>query len=250
VPDSDRHQLSVEHQPDTIARRLRQPPAAPWAPDAVLGGIDGCITTFAIVAGTVGAGLPPATALILGMANLVADGFSMAASRFEAGRAEQDHLQDMRREEQRHIEHIPEGELEELRQIYAGKGFEGDTLERIVATISANRQTWLETMLTEELGLQRTPPRPMRAALVTFSAFVVVGAVPLLPLLSGAPARGEFILSASLAAGMFFLVGTLKRRKPAGAALRSGLQTLLTGSLAAGLAFAAGYLLRSLPIMA
>jgi len=246
VPTTERRQLSREHRPEEVARRLRILPAPPWAPDAVLGGIDGCVTTFAIVAGTVGAGLPTGTAIVLGMANLLADGFSMAASRFEAGRAEEGHIRDMRSRELRHIEDIPEGELEELRQIYARKGFSGETLERVVATISADRQVWVDTMLTEELGLQRALRHPARGALVTFLAFVLIGAVPLLPLVAATPARREFILSAFLAALMFFLVGTLKRRDSIRGALRAGLQTLLTGSLAASLAFAAGYLLRSL----
>jgi VIT1/CCC1 family predicted Fe2+/Mn2+ transporter len=250
VRKPDRRRLRHDHQPDAVARRLRRPPAAPWAPDAVLGGIDGCVTTFAIVAGTVGAGLPTATAIILGMANLLADGFSMAASRFEAGRAELDHLNAMRGEEQRHIEQVPEGELEELRQIYAGKGFSGETLDRIIATISADRKLWVDTMLTEELGLQRAQHPPLRSAVITFLSFVVVGAVPLLPLIAAGPGGRAFVVSASLASIMFFLVGTLKRRDSAAGSFRAGLQTLLTGSLAAGLAFAAGYALRSLAAMA
>ncbi|NND45686.1 MAG: hypothetical protein HKN58_10205 [Xanthomonadales bacterium] len=243
---SDHQRLLDSHQPEAIAQRLAQSPRDSWIPDAVLGGIDGCVTTFAIVAGTLGAGLPHYTALILGGANLVADGVSMAVSNFEAVRARHAHLERMRREESHHIDTVPEGELEELRQIFRAKGFEGDLLERVVETISANRETWIKTMLSEELGLRTTPQQPLRAAFTTLTAFVLVGAVPLLPLLASEPARAHYLGSAALAGLMFILVGALKQPDGVWNALRSGLKTLATGSLAASLAFIVGYGLRQL----
>lgn len=60
-----------------------------YLPEFIYGGIDGIVTTFAIVAGVVGAGLNPAIILILGFSNVLADGFSMASSNFLASRAEQ-----------------------------------------------------------------------------------------------------------------------------------------------------------------
>lgn len=245
--DGDRRKLLEQHEPREVARRLRRPPGQSAIPDAVLGSIDGCVTTLAVVAGTLGAGLPSSTALILGMANLLADGFSMAVSNFESGRAQQEHIEAMRRKEERHIEQFPEGEREEVRQIFRAKGFEGELLERIVATISNNRQVWVETMLSDELGLQRASPRPLRSGFVTFLAFVLVGVVPLLPLMLNGPARLRFTLSAGLAGVMFFLIGSLKRLDSGPrATLAAGLRTLLTGTLAASLAFAAGYFLRQL----
>jgi VIT1/CCC1 family predicted Fe2+/Mn2+ transporter len=55
-----------------------------YLPDAVLGGVDGCVTTFAVAAGAVGSGFPAFVIVVLGLANLVADGFSMAASNYLA----------------------------------------------------------------------------------------------------------------------------------------------------------------------
>ena len=76
--------LQQEHQPENIAQRLKQPPKTQNVSDAVLGGIDGCVTTFAVVAGATGAGFSPMVAITLGFANLFADGFSMAISNYEA----------------------------------------------------------------------------------------------------------------------------------------------------------------------
>ncbi|MGV8843857.1 MAG: VIT1/CCC1 transporter family protein [Pseudomonas sp.] len=106
---------------------------------AILGAIDGCVTTFAVVAGAVGAGLPASVALIMGFANLFADGFSMAVSNYEAIKAERQLRDEARRMEEEHIDRVPEGEREEIRQEFRKQGFSGSTLESIVATISQIR---------------------------------------------------------------------------------------------------------------
>lgn len=244
---SEREALRAEHHPENIARRLQREPKSQRVSDLVLGGIDGCITTFAIVSGAFGAGFSTVVVLVLGFANLLADGFSMAVSNFEAVAAEREHFESARRTEERHIRLVPEGEREEVRQIFAAKGFSGDTLEEIVATITANRRLWIETMLTEEYGLSRTRFQPVASALATFAAFVVVGAVPLLPFLFAQlsmPAR--FVSSTVLAGLMFFVIGMLKSLVYARPLLRSGLKTFLLGGTAAALAFLTGYLLHNL----
>ncbi len=215
--------------------------------DAVLGGIDGCVTTFALVSGAVGAGFSATVAVVLGLANLLADGFSMAVSNYEAIRAQGEHADALRRQEHDHIERIPDGEREEVRQIFAGKGFSGDTLETIVETICRDRTLWVDTMLQEEHGVALGAMHPWRSAITTFAAFVAVGLIPLLPLFVPAwPAAVQFGLSAALAALMFLLIGMLKSLVFGRSVWRSGLTTLATGSVAAALAFFTGYLLRML----
>ena len=61
-----------------------------YLPEFVYGGMDGAVTTFAVVAGTVGASLSPVIVIILGFANLFADGFSMAASNYLSTKSAQD----------------------------------------------------------------------------------------------------------------------------------------------------------------
>lgn len=237
--------LPEEHTPEAVADRLQRGTVPPLVGDAVLGGIDGCVTTLAVVAGVFGAGMSAVVAFILGCANLLADGFSMAVSNYEAVRTEHDHRHRLREIERRHIAEVPEGEREEIRQIFAAKGFEGDTLERIVDVISDDHDLWIDTMLSEEYGLQREDRHPVRAGAVTFAAFVAVGSVPLLPfLVPGIDVRTRFIASASLGAAMFFLIGTLKGGGPGQSRLSGGLKTLMTGGAAASLAFAVGYFLR------
>ncbi|NIP71623.1 MAG: hypothetical protein GWO16_00680, partial [Gammaproteobacteria bacterium] len=75
-----RQALEAEHHPEAIRRRLNGGSGGQSLPDAILGGIDGCVTTFAVVSGAFGAGFSATVALVLGFANLLADGFSMAIS--------------------------------------------------------------------------------------------------------------------------------------------------------------------------
>lgn len=244
----DTHEeLLREHHPEAIRKRLKGSGKTNLISDAVLGGIDGCVTTFAVVSGAVGAGFSSQVALVLGFANLLADGFSMAISNYESIKAKQEFTESIRESEQEHIDKIPAGEREEIRQIFQNKGFSGDVLEKIVETISSDRHLWIDTMLMEEHGIQKSTPQPAKSATITFSAFLFVGAVPLIPyLIPGLEKQLQFIISCCLAGVMFFSIGTMKSlvfRKPV---LRSGINTLLTGGMAAVLAFLTGYILRTI----
>jgi len=239
--------LEQEHHPEAIRRRLRGGHVGQSLPDAILGGIDGCVTTFAVVSGAFGAGFSASVALVLGFANLLADGFSMAISNYEAIKAQREHIDGVRRDEHHHIDVIPDGEREEIRQIFIAKGFAGETLERVVETICSDRELWVETMLREEHGLQTEGLSPLRSGLTTFVAFLVVGAVPLLPyVFSGLPATSQFLASFALAGLMFFLIGMGKSLVYHQPVLASGVRTLLMGGAAAGLAFLTGHLAQAL----
>jgi vacuolar iron transporter family protein len=216
--------------------------------DAVLGGIDGCVTTFAVVAGAVGAGFSVTVVIILGFANLVADGFSMAVSNYLNTKSQREAVEKARRMEHRHIDQIPEGEREEIRQIFERKGFQGEVLEKIVQVITSDRKLWVDTMLVEELGLQIEGPQPVRAGLATFLAFGAVGLIPLLPFLvpGGILAADRFLTSAIVTAFAFAGIGVVKASVLERPILRSGAETLLIGGGAAVLAYAIGLLLGNL----
>jgi len=238
-------QLRQEHSPDEIKKRLNQPLKSQVVSDAVLGGIDGCVTTFAVVSSTIGAGLPSYVALIMGFANLISDGFSMAISSFESIKAESEYVEKIRLSEEEHIDKVPDGEREEIRQIFENKGFRGETLEKIVETISSDRKLWVDTMMKEEHGIQSTTSNPWHSAIITFLAFIIVGSVPLIPfLISSLDIHQAFLLSIAFAGVMFFSIGAIKGYIFSKWIIFSGLKTLVTGGGAAGLAYLAGYILK------
>jgi len=234
--------LESTHTADAIAARLGAVGHHSYLGDFVLGAIDGAVTTFAVVAGVSGAQLPNSVAIILGMANLCADGFSMAVSNFLSARTEVQVVDRVRRIEEKHIDTIPAGEREEIRQIFAAKGFSGELLEGIVDTITNDRKRWVDTMITEEFGLQLERPSPWRAGLSTFTAFVLAGFLPLIPftLPHSLLAERQFQSSAVITGLTFFLIGAAKGRIVHRSILWSGFETLLVGSLAAALAYLVG----------
>jgi VIT1/CCC1 family predicted Fe2+/Mn2+ transporter len=244
-----RHEdLQAQHTPGAIAKRLAARKPSSYVGDAVLGAIDGCVTTFAVVSGVVGANLPQRVALILGLANLCADGFSMAVSNYQKAASELQRSAQAREIEARHIAEVPEGEREEIRQIFAQKGFTGQLLEDVVTVITQDRQRWLETMLMEEHGLPLVGPVPLRAALVTFAGFFLAGFLPLAPLMLplALPAPARFSISAWATGVTFLLIGVLKGHVLDRPHWRSGLETLLVGGGAAVLAYLVGAWLRDI----
>ena len=83
-------ELEHSHTKEEIRARLARDPGISYLRDWIYGGIDGVVTTFAVVASVVGADLSSKVVLILGLANLVADGFAMAAGNYSGTQAERD----------------------------------------------------------------------------------------------------------------------------------------------------------------
>ncbi|WP_026375289.1 VIT1/CCC1 transporter family protein [Aestuariibacter salexigens] len=234
--------LVEQHQPHIISERLSKTPKPSYLSDAVLGAIDGCVTTFALVAGAYGAGFTSTVAVVLGMANLIADGYSMAVSNYEAAKTQADTVASVIDQEREHIALVPEGEREEIREIFRRKGFEGDVLEQITDTITQNPSLWVDTMLVEEHGLSHQSGAPVTAALTTLGAFVCVGVIPLIPFFFSLQISQQFTISAILASIMFYLIGFVKGQTLRQNRWLTGLTTLFTGGSAALLAYCVGLL--------
>lgn len=233
------------HAPEVIAARLEKGPQANYLADWVLGGIDGAVTTFAIVAGVVGAELSAGIILVLGLANLLADGFSMAAGNYSGVKAERDEYDRLKAMEYAHIRETPEGEREEIRQIFAAKGFEGEDLARAVEIITASHERWVSVMLEEEHGQPRVARSPYKAGWVTFVAFALAGAVPLLPFLVLAPGEA-FIAAIAMTGATFFAIGSFKAKWSTARWWVSGVETFAIGMAAAGVAYGVGWALKGL----
>lgn len=242
----ERLELEAYHAPHRIRRRIRETRQDVLG-DAVLGAIDGAITTFAVIAGSVGAGFSGVVVIVLGFASLLADGLSMAVSNYLRAKSERERVEQARREEERHIDVVPEAQQDEVRHVFAEKGFTGETLERIVATITQNRQLWVDTVVSEVFGLPLSGTSPWRAAMATFFAFLLVGCIPLAPfVVPGLPLEVAFHVSIAVTGTAFLAVGMIKGRVLGESVWRAGTETLVTGCAAAVLAYAVGHWLRQL----
>ena len=215
----------------------------------VYGATDGAVTTFAVVAGVVGAGLSPSIILILGFANLFADGFSMAIGNYLGSKSQKEYIEKERRREEWEIDNLVEQEKQEIKDIYMEKGFKAELLDEIVSVITSRRKVWIDTMMKEELGLIEDKKQPLDAAITTFTAFNLVGLIPLIPFiflhLSGFAISTEyaFIYSVIFTGISFFLIGIVRGKIVNKSLLRTGINTLAVGGIAAFVAYVVGHLL-------
>ncbi len=228
------------HSQKEISARINAPPGRGVLRDLVYGGLDGSVTTFAIVSGVAGAGLSPFVIVALGLANVLADGFSMAAGNYSGTKAELDNIRRIRAVEERHIDLYPEGERGEVREILAQKGLSGRVLNEATDAITDNRENWINLMIEGEYGLGSVEPHPLKAATATFFAFLVAGMVPLVPFLVSV--QNAFAVSVSLTLAVFFAIGAMKSRWSLAPWWRSGFETLLIGGTAALIAYLVGSL--------
>ena len=154
--------------------------------DFVYGATDGAVTTFAVVAGVVGAALSPSIILILGFANLFADGFSMAIGNYLGSKSQKEYMEKERRREEWEIDNLVEQEKQEIRDIYTKKGFKAELLDEIVNVITSRRKVWVDTMMREELGLIEDKKQPLDARnnyvrCIQFSWFSSVNSICISP---------------------------------------------------------------------
>ena len=210
----------------------------------VYGGIDGAVTTFAVVAGAAGAGAGIEWVLIFGVANLIADGFSMSVGNYFSTKAEHDRYEKHKAVEYWEVDNLREKEVEEIREIYLAKGFKGELLEQVVDVITSDKDVWVDTMMKEELEMTKDSKLPIYTAAMTFISFLTVGLIPLLSYIIAAIwdiSQDRLFLISCVATGLaLILVGYMKSFVNEKPILRGIVETVLLGGLAAFLAYFAG----------
>lgn len=214
----------------------------------VYGGIDGAVTTFAVVAGGFGANLDAGILIILGLANLLADGFSMSVGAYLSAKSERDNYAKHEKIEYWEIENLPEIEQEEIAEIYKQKGFKGELLDKIVNHICSDKDLWVAEMMKDELGMMRDTKSPFKIGLATLISFILVGFIPLMVYLWDFffPTELNIFLWTSILTGLAFLiVGWLKGIVNQTSKLRSISETVALGLLAAVVAYYVGDILES-----
>lgn len=215
----------------------------------VYGGIDGSVTTFAVVAGATGASLESSVVIILGFANLIADGFAMSVGSYLSAKTANDKYDLHKKIEYWEVENMPEMEREEIREIYQAKGFEGELLEQVVDKITENKDRWVDLMMKEELEMSKDPKSPVKIGMSTFISFITLGLVPLSVYVIDFinPLKiNLFLISSVLTMVAFGLIGFMKSYHNQTHKGRGILETIFLGGTAAFLAFYVGRFLESL----
>ena len=218
--------------------------------EMVYGGLDGIITTFAVVSGVAGAQLGTPVILILGLANLLADGFSMATGAYLSSKSEHEYYRKEWEREAWEVKHFPDGERAELQEVYVRRGYTDEEARQLVEIQSRNAERWVKAMMIDELGMMEDETNPLINGLVTFGSFVIAGAVPLAVYLIGLafPISPDMAFPISIASSglALFALGATKVLVTKLNPIRSGLEMLAVGGLAAGVAYVVGALLKGI----
>ena len=235
-------EVRASHEDKTAHEKYHRTGTGAYLKDIVYGANDGIVTTFAVVAGVAGAGLDATIVIILGIANLMADGFSMATGNYIGTKSELQYQKKEREMELWEIEHVPEHEKEEIRGIYQKKGFKGEDLDRAIKVITANKQVWADEMMHHELGMipqDVSEESPFKNALATFIAFSIAGSLPLLPYIFRI--NSGFLIATIMTGVALFVVGSLRSFLTRKHWIISGFEMLFVGAVAAGFAYFIGY---------
>lgn len=212
--------------------------------DVILGGQDGLVNVLGVILGVAAATQDARIVIAAGLAATFAESISMGAVAYTSTRAVNDLYLSEREREYRHIHLAPDVEIEELRDIYQKKGFEGESLDKIVEVITSNPDVWVNVMMSEEF--QMTPPEKSRAlgtaVIVGFSA-LAGSLIPLFPFFFWS-VRLSIWFSIVVAALTLFLVGVYKARVTIGKPFRSGLQMAIIGTVSALAGYVVGWIFK------
>jgi VIT1/CCC1 family predicted Fe2+/Mn2+ transporter len=249
----DRNAAQAAHERARIAHGAREEHGGAgdlYVGDLVYGGLDGVVTTFAVVSGVVGASLGSQVILILGFANLLADGFAMASGAYLSTKSEAEYYHREEERERWEVDNYPDGERAELLEIYRQRGYSEEEAGQLVAIQSRDPERWVKAMMVDELSMLPDERKPLTSAGATLAAFVLAGSLPLLAYFAGIfwtiPSQAAFRASVVLTGIALFSLGAAKvfvtHRNP----VRSGLEMLVVGGLAATAAYIVGALLKGL----
>lgn len=216
----------------------------------IYGGLDGIITTFAVVSGVAGANLGVSIILILGIANLLADGFSMGTGDYLSTKSEREFYDKEARRQAWENTNIPAEQRAELEALYRQHGYTADEAQTLAEIQSRQPGRWVNTMMIEELNMLKEDDSPFYNAIATFLSFIVAGSLPLVVYIVGLfvpiPANTAFVISVLSSGLALFSLGAAKvfvtRLNP----IRSGVEMLIVGGFAAAVAYIVGAVLKNI----
>lgn len=237
VPAEPLHEHDVEH--GGIGRSLR---------DIILGGQDGLVNVLGLVLGVAVATAQLRIIIVAALAATFSESIAMGGVAYTSALADRDYYRAQLAKERREIEEVPEVEREEVREIFRNKGLHGELLERVVDQITADKETWIEVMMRDELHLAPLSDRGhVRRALVTGFSTLIGSLIPLTPFLLvplfGISITVATILALPLCAAVLFGVGAYKAITLVGDWRISGLEMTIIGMVSAAAGYGIGRLL-------
>jgi len=238
TPDTLKEHKADEHRISAFAEFIKQ---------IVFGGNDGIVTTFAIVAGFAGAGAEGAAqvggvaVLLFGLANLFADAAAMGLGEFLSARSEHDLYNEIRKKEAYEIKHNPEMERLEAIEILIARGYSQKDATTVVEIMEKYPDHYADFMMTYEIEMANPEGEsPALNGLVTFFAFIIFGAIPLIPYFLMDPTQTTFTLSVIATFSALIALGILRYLVVRNSIIRSVGETVFVGGVCAAVAYSVG----------
>ena len=212
--------------------------------DIILGGQDGIVNVLGVILGVAAATGDTYVVIVAGLAATFAESVSMAAVAYTSTLADADFYESEREREYRHIQEVPTVEQDEIRNIYARKGFKGELLERIVDTITDNKVVWVAVMMAEEHQLTPVNRKgALRSALIVGVSAIIGSLIPIVPFLF-LPLTTSMLVSVLITALVLFIVGAYKAKIYIGNPGKSGLEMAVIGTVSALVGYLVGLVLK------
>ena len=229
---------TIRHHEDQILHKEEHLSSSAFITDIVIGMSDGLTVPFALAAGLSGAVDSNALVVTAGIAEIVAGSIAMGLGGFLAGQTEVEHYDAEQKREYWEVDHLPEREKAEIKEIFADMGVSESLQNQVVEDIAKDKDKWVEFMMKYELGLQKPDPNQARKSALTIGiSYALGGIVPLLPyFFTKTPSEG-LSWSAAMTLVCLFIFGYFKSRATGQAPLFGAFKVTLIGAVAAAAAF-------------
>jgi len=238
MPPGVAHEIGMSRQ----GRRHAHTGGTDWLRDVILGGQDGLVNILGIILGVISGGGDRTVLLAAGFAAAITESISMGAVGFTSTTADRDFFEAQRAVEEAAVRDDTDLECSEVTELYRSKGFSGPLLDEVVATITANRDKWVQTILEEERHLQPVASQDIRRSSAIITLATLIGhLVPLLPFVF-LERSAALVLAAILSGVVLFGVGAYQALTRVGSWWKQGARMVLIGLGAAALGFAIGHL--------
>lgn len=200
----------------------------------ILGLNDGLISTFTLLVGVAAATLTAtggvSIVVLTGIAAMVSGAISMGLGEYISSKSEYKYIKNEIKKEKAEIELFPEEERQEVREIFRNMGFSGDLLDSSVATITSDKNNWIDFLTKSELGLEE-PESPVLGAILTFLSFILGAFIPLSPYFLNLGFI-SLVISSIISFSMLLIIGGIKTKITGESVLRGALEMLLIGIVA------------------
>lgn len=207
--------------------------------DVVIGMSDGLTVPFALAAGLSGAVANSNIIVIAGIAEIAAGGIAMGLGGYLSGKTEQDHYNSELKREYDEVEHKPEVERTEVKEIFQNIGLSEELQQQVTNEIIKDKKRWVDFMMKFELGLEE--PNPKRARNSAFNiglSYVAGGIIPLSPYFFIDDSKEALKISVVATLLCLFTFGYFKSKITGVAPVSGALKVTLIGALAAAAAYA------------